>query len=1496
MVPATTSLTGFSSETIWPLGQLRLLVIIGDATYSTKAWMSFMVGKSLSPYNGIIGRPGLNAIQAVPFTFQGMLKFPVEGESKEKTHPAKFYSCFTSILPRSGSSDWGSLSNKGCTKLCFVLKKNLYIFTWQPSDMIGVPRSVAEQRLNIREGYSSTWQKKGVKPLNAPGLYKRRIAIPCRKAIRKWNRSVDTPSITQEEPWMLFTDSSLCVDGSGAGLILTNPGGVEFTYALRFQFTASNNKAEYEALVAGMRIAAQMGVKNIQVNVESKLVANQVLGTYVAKEDNMIKYLEIVKGLEKEVAAVIEEDGSTWMTQLVDYLKDGVLPEDEKEARKLRLKAHQYELMEGVFYRRPFLTSWLRCVGNRHSRPLSGRAEEGQIFDSHHGLLTRWIKAKVVATITGGQVKKFVWDNIVCRFVIPTEIRIPTYRTASVDVVNNDDELCLNLDLLEERRERAMVCKAMAKSKMMKYYNTRVCGMAFKLGDFVYRSNDASHAVAGGKLGPKLEGLYEVTEALGNGAYKLQSTDGTILPKTVTKKFLEIDTRSKLMHFLMRLNDDFELVRNQILSMDPLPNLNKAYYIFQQVEKQKQVTHHTSDPTEFFAKGNQSMRKDHKNDDKNDNRGKKKQKGKMAAQVAIDFSPYMTKEIAFDSEYENNVQNGSTDLDQRMVATVCQEMMNMFKGKGLDPSNIASTSQAHEERKHRHLLDTTRALKFHSGLLSEFWGDCVLTSTFLINKMPMEILDWKTPFEMLNGNVPGYKQLRVMGCMCFATITKPHKDKYSPRSIKSVLMGYSLGQKRYTLYNLETHEVFCSRDEKGWPLHQLDVNNAYLHGFVDEEIYMKPPEVVLVYVDAILLTGNSIQVITDTKKALDKKFTIKDLGLARYFLDIHLCIKESLKVQDSDKPKANNVAGPLVVIVWEHNNSSRPTTLCDVFSLARFIEARFEDTNNQAVNNRGGDKKDPNMNDKQEVKKADDQEIKNAKDEESKNVRDQQVSEQTINETAVTITSLKSEVASLDAKGSLDANEEIKKDHTWVHELEKQMEKLPMEVQLKRNFREALETTSNNLEKNMFDLNPTVHDPQKVIVDQKKKHYKTEYALKIDDGEFKKAKSKVTTKIRKLSRAASRGTRSLVGCASAGLEANKVVDGDDLESSGQVSELEIKVLVDGKQDEAKVVKLVVVVVEQNIDEPDLKAFETSGASEAGRANLAIGRNMHYGIKVTVIQGFKYEGSTSRKVYVYDRLYKIVKARIDVGKLGFGVFNFKLVRMENQVEMGSAVLKFANNLRTRPLEARHVGYLSFNISIKKENVHVFLFNDIDNNHEPMYYEYLDTTVFLQFVYHLRVKGGNCSCVFGCTLDCLSAKKNGGEFSYDANGILVRRKPSNLNVDHTVVVLPVVKTKSVKRVLSTSINCCTQLSTFSSSRDSESLVGVTGPRDSKSSPSTTLLAYNPADVPATRAAFWLHYAFPHLMLFAMENIPSLQELSLDYGAVPPYEAPSKLVICN
>nr|GEX02685.1 reverse transcriptase domain-containing protein [Tanacetum cinerariifolium] len=90
--------------------------------------------------------------------------------------------------------------------------------------------------------------------------------------LHKWsiklNDSLDSPIETEEElpdPWILFTDGSSCINGFEASLILTNPKGAEFTYALRFRFDATNNEA----------LAEQVGVKNLQANVDSCLVANQ---------------------------------------------------------------------------------------------------------------------------------------------------------------------------------------------------------------------------------------------------------------------------------------------------------------------------------------------------------------------------------------------------------------------------------------------------------------------------------------------------------------------------------------------------------------------------------------------------------------------------------------------------------------------------------------------------------------------------------------------------------------------------------------------------------------------------------------------------------------------------------------------------------------------------------------------------------------------------------------------------------------------------------------------------------------------------------------------------------------------------------------------------------------------------------------------------------------------------------------------------------------------
>ncbi|GKC06430.1 probable beta-1,4-xylosyltransferase IRX10L [Tanacetum coccineum] len=74
--------------------------------------------------------------------------------------------------------------------------------------------------------------------------------------------------------------------------------------------------------------------------------------------------------------------------------------------------------------------------------------------------------------------------------VIPAEIGMPTLRTVEVDPTKNDEALKINLDLIEKKREQAAIQKAKSKTKMKKYYNSRVRGTSFKPGDMVYRSND----------------------------------------------------------------------------------------------------------------------------------------------------------------------------------------------------------------------------------------------------------------------------------------------------------------------------------------------------------------------------------------------------------------------------------------------------------------------------------------------------------------------------------------------------------------------------------------------------------------------------------------------------------------------------------------------------------------------------------------------------------------------------------------------------------------------------------------------------------------------------------------------------------------------------------------------------------------------------------------------------------------------------------------------
>ncbi|KAL0445044.1 UNVERIFIED_CONTAM: hypothetical protein Slati_2227100 [Sesamum latifolium] len=100
------------------------------------------------------------------------------------------------------------------------------------------------------------------------------------------------------EKWLLHVDGSSTTQGSGAGVVITSSQGEDLEFDVKFGFKTSNNKAEYEGLVIGMRIAHEAGARHLIAYSDSQLVVKQVEGTYEAKKENMIQYLQHIAELK----------------------------------------------------------------------------------------------------------------------------------------------------------------------------------------------------------------------------------------------------------------------------------------------------------------------------------------------------------------------------------------------------------------------------------------------------------------------------------------------------------------------------------------------------------------------------------------------------------------------------------------------------------------------------------------------------------------------------------------------------------------------------------------------------------------------------------------------------------------------------------------------------------------------------------------------------------------------------------------------------------------------------------------------------------------------------------------------------------------------------------------------------------------------------------------------------------------------------------------------
>ena len=186
-----------------------------------------------------------------------------------------------------------------------------------------------------------------------------------------------------ESLWTVNTDGSSTQKGGGAGIVITSPEKSVLKYGVQLKFPITNNKAEYEALLTGLRIARALGVENIVLKSNSQLVIGQVRGDFEAKETRMQKYLKLTNQLVsnfhraefvqipqdqnakadevartastddqnkisdwrleeqnspsiKELQTFLVHTHSRWTSPILSFLKDGRLPPNPKEAKKIQ--------------------------------------------------------------------------------------------------------------------------------------------------------------------------------------------------------------------------------------------------------------------------------------------------------------------------------------------------------------------------------------------------------------------------------------------------------------------------------------------------------------------------------------------------------------------------------------------------------------------------------------------------------------------------------------------------------------------------------------------------------------------------------------------------------------------------------------------------------------------------------------------------------------------------------------------------------------------------------------------------------------------------------------------------------------------------------------------------------------------------------------------------------------------------------------------------------
>ncbi|KAK9741238.1 hypothetical protein RND81_03G091500 [Saponaria officinalis] len=175
-----------------------------------------------------------------------------------------------------------------------------------------------------------------------------------------------------------------------------------------------------------------------------------------------------------------------------------------------------------------------------------------------------------------------------------------------------------------------------------------------------------------------------------------------------------------------------------------------------------------------------------------------------------------------------------------------------------------------------------------------------------------------------------------------------------------------------------------------------------------------------------------------------------------------------------------------------------------------------------------------------------------------------------------------------------------------------------------------------------------------------------------------------------------------------------------------------------------------------------------------RGNLALERSARRQNQIRVIRGIRDLVNPAIKIYVYDGLYTIQDSWIDKAKSGVSTFKYKLVRIPGQPSafaIWQSILKWKEGLSAR------AGLILPDLSSGAEILPVSLVNDIDDEKGPSYFTYMRAIKYTKS-YNLGDSSYGCNCVTACAAgdpNCSCIRKNGGDYPYTANGVLVSRKP-------------------------------------------------------------------------------------------------------------------------